>query len=177
VAATLVSPKVIAQLFELTERRVRELAAEGVIPKPHRGQYDLIGCVRGYIRFLKSRALVDASGGGDLRHERTRLVKARADEAELNLGVRRRELVEIAFAVDLLRDVIGACRARLLAYPTKIAPLVKECESVPAIYTLLEREMHEALDELAGLDLDALGGERGDRALAPAAGAHHEPMG
>lgn len=46
----------IAKLFNLTERRVQQLAKEGVIPKPEKGKYDLIGCVRGYIAYLQERA-------------------------------------------------------------------------------------------------------------------------
>ena len=35
----------IAKLFNLTERRVQQLASEGVIPKPERGKYDLVASV------------------------------------------------------------------------------------------------------------------------------------
>ena len=38
---------VIAKLLDLSERRVQQLSREGVIPKAERGQYDLIGSVRG----------------------------------------------------------------------------------------------------------------------------------
>jgi len=40
---------VIAKLLDLSERRVQQLSREGVIPKAERGQYDLIGSVRGYV--------------------------------------------------------------------------------------------------------------------------------
>lgn len=41
---------VISRLLDLSERRVQQLSREGVIPKANRGQYDLIGSVRGYVR-------------------------------------------------------------------------------------------------------------------------------
>ena len=44
---------VIAKLLDLSERRVQQLSREGVIPKAERGQYDLIGSVRGYVRYLR----------------------------------------------------------------------------------------------------------------------------
>ena len=46
---------VIAKLLDLSERRVQQLSREGVIPKATRGQYDLVGSVRGYVRYLRSR--------------------------------------------------------------------------------------------------------------------------
>ena len=39
----------IAKLFGLSERRIQQLAQEGIIPKPDKNQYELIGCVRAYI--------------------------------------------------------------------------------------------------------------------------------
>jgi hypothetical protein len=46
---------VIARLLDLTERRVQQLARDGIIPAsartgPERGRYDLVGTVRGYAR-------------------------------------------------------------------------------------------------------------------------------
>ena len=46
---------VIARLLDLSERRVQQLSRKGVIPKAERGQYDLIGSVRGYVRYPPSR--------------------------------------------------------------------------------------------------------------------------
>ena len=49
---------VIARLLDLSERRVQQLSREGVIPKAERGQYDLIGSVRGYVRYLRDTSEV-----------------------------------------------------------------------------------------------------------------------
>ena len=48
---------VIARLLDLSERRVQQLSREGVIPKAERGQYDLVGSVRGYVRYLRDQVL------------------------------------------------------------------------------------------------------------------------
>jgi len=44
---------VIARLLDLSERRIQQLSREGVIPKAERGQYDLVGAVRGYVAYLR----------------------------------------------------------------------------------------------------------------------------
>jgi hypothetical protein len=47
---------VIARLLDLSERRVQQLSRDGVIPKAERGQYDLVGAVRGYVVYGRPRA-------------------------------------------------------------------------------------------------------------------------
>jgi hypothetical protein len=55
-AVNLQSIAVIAKLLDLSERRIQQLGREGVIPKPERGQYDLVGAVRGYVNYLREQA-------------------------------------------------------------------------------------------------------------------------
>ena len=38
---------VIARFLNLTERRVQQLARDGIIPKAEKGKYDLVRCVAG----------------------------------------------------------------------------------------------------------------------------------
>lgn len=51
-----VSAPELAALFNLTDRRIRQLAAAGVIPKAGHGKYLLAEAVKGYVQFLQSRA-------------------------------------------------------------------------------------------------------------------------
>ena len=74
---------VIAKLLDLSERRVQQLSREGVIPKATRGQYDLIGSVRGYVRYLRDQAVSAQAGAPDYAVERARFIRARADLAEM----------------------------------------------------------------------------------------------
>jgi len=74
---------VIAKLLDLSERRVQQLSREGVIPKATRGQYDLIGSVRGYVRYLRDQAAKAQAGAPDYAAERARFIRARADLAEM----------------------------------------------------------------------------------------------
>ena len=80
--ATSFNIQAIAKLLKLSERRIQQLAKEGVIPKAERGKYDLIGSVQGYIDFLKAKA------GGDFTAEevlknKNKLLKAKAEIAEI----------------------------------------------------------------------------------------------
>ncbi len=73
----------IAKIFGLTERRVQQLASDGIIPKADRGRYHFIEAVRGYIKFLQDRAFGKSENLADSHTERTRLIGAKANLAEL----------------------------------------------------------------------------------------------
>lgn len=44
----------IADLLDITPRRLQQLAKDGFIPKNRRGKYPLVGSVQGYIRYLRA---------------------------------------------------------------------------------------------------------------------------
>ena len=46
----------IAQILDLTPRRVQQFANEGYIPRASRGRYHLLPAVQGYIRYLRAGA-------------------------------------------------------------------------------------------------------------------------
>src|SRR6516162_6213177 len=78
---------ILAQMFECSTRYVCALAQTRIIPpQVAPGQYDLAGCVRGYLAYLKRRRETSA-----LAAERIRLVVAQADHAQVRLDRLRRE--------------------------------------------------------------------------------------
>lgn len=140
---------VIARLLDLSERRVQQLSREGVIPKAERGAYDLVGAVRGYVRYLRDLVQKAQGGASDLPTERTRLVKAKADLAELDALQRRGELVPAAETALAWAAVTARLRTRLTALPDKLAPLVHDAPTPAAVRALLRAAIHEALADLA----------------------------
>ena len=78
----------IADMLGITDRHLRRLANEGILPKETRGRYPMKGCVQGYIKYLQAlRISTDERSG-----EATRLSKVRADTYELELAEKRGEL-------------------------------------------------------------------------------------
>jgi len=84
---------VIAKLLDLSERRVQQLSREGIIPKATRGQYDLVGSVRGYVQYLRDQAVSAQAGAPDYAAERARYLRARADLVEMEAAQRRGALI------------------------------------------------------------------------------------
>jgi hypothetical protein len=103
---------VIARLFNVSDRHVRRLAAEGIIPKAARNQYPLAGAVRGYITYLQG--LVDGIGSND--PDRLPPFQRRAhyqsELEKLKLEQERGELIprmEVEQQYALLLKIVAEC--------------------------------------------------------------------
>lgn len=115
----------IAKLFNLTERRVQQLAKDGIIPKDERGKYDLVGAVRGYIKYLQERALGRGDGayndGVDIKLERKRLISAQANKTESENLKLRGELVSFELVKDVLNEAAVCYGRGVDALPGRLA--------------------------------------------------------
>jgi len=151
---------VIARLLDLTERRVQQLARDGIIPAsartgPERGRYDLVG----YVRYLRELATRSQTGAADFGVERARLIKAKADLAEMDAAVRRGDLLPAAQVEEAWIAVLARLRARLLVLPDRLAPLVHEESTIAGTRAQIRDAITEALAELASLPAIAVGAE------------------
>lgn len=123
----------IAKLFNLTERRVQQLAKDGIIPKAERGKYDLVGCVRGYIKYLQDLAFGREVASFDTHKESARLKKAQADHKQFQVEIIKGEWIpreevqdlfnEVAVIYGSSLDAIGGRQANELAAITNPAEI------------------------------------------------------
>lgn len=140
---------VIARLLDLSERRVQQLSREGVVPKAKRGQYDLIGSVRGYVRYLRDQAQKAQAGAPDYAAERARFIRARADLAEMEAEEKRHALIAAEQIEAAWIAVLALLRTRMLALPDRLAPLAFDQPTVGDTRTLIRTAIREVLDDLA----------------------------
>ncbi|MGO4917348.1 terminase small subunit, Nu1 [Pseudogemmobacter sp. W21_MBD1_M6] len=145
---------VIAKLLDLSERRVQQLSREGVIPKAERGQYNLIGAVRGYVRYLRDQALKAQAGAPDYAAERARFIRARADLAEMEAEEKRRSLIAADQIEAAWIAVLALLRTRLLALPDRLAPQAFDQSTVGDTRNLIRAAIREVLDDLAQPDIE-----------------------
>jgi len=179
---TLYPVTTIAKLFGISERRVQQLAQDKVIPKAVRGQYELVGSVRGFIHYLQQRAFGKGVAPQDTHLERARLLKAQADMAEIDLAERTGSLVTVDRVEADWMDMVSACRAKMLSIPTKTAYQIAHLENPQEIEKFLKRIINEALAEMATYETtndedlsDSL--EEGNADLDAAAPTDGKPVG
>lgn len=110
--------------------------------------------------WLQNRAVINTVGEMadiDLNAAERRKKTAEASIAEIKLRKLQGELVEYSEVEKAGVDSYTACRARLLAIPTKLAPRIILCEKPDEAKVLLEEEIHQAMEELGhyeGIDDD-----------------------
>jgi phage terminase Nu1 subunit (DNA packaging protein) len=113
----------LGALLDISGRRVRELAAEGVFPRAG-GRYAVLPCVHAYIADLRTRERSKPSpdpqviaAALDGRQQRARLAKLQADRVELEIQRERGQLVDAEAIKVAYVTLLTQVRNRLLAVP------------------------------------------------------------
>ncbi len=120
-----------AWLIGITPRALRDMDA----PRAEDGTYN-------------ARTLIEWRYRKDFTSQRERLHSAQAEKAELDLAVRRGELLEVGEVVRTWSDHIARARLRLRSIPHRVAAQIPVKKSAPEIARLLLDEIDEALSEL-----------------------------
>lgn len=146
-----VAADVLANCLGITPRRVQLLAKQGAVVKLRRGVYDLEKSVQSYITY-KLESLEEGQEQKSLdeiraNHERWKMRKTQLAVQLLEGKLHRAEDVERVWSQSA-----AAVRSRLLGIPVKAAPQVAGMEDAGEIQQVLQREVAEALNEIAGYD-------------------------
>lgn len=141
----------LARCLGITTRWVQRLARDQVLVKVKRGVYDLERSVQGYIEYkLESMEQGQEEKSLDeIRavHEAWKMRKTQIAVRLMEGKVHRAEDVE-----RLWTQCAAAVRSRLLGIPVKAAPQVAGMEAAGEVQKILQREVVEALNEIAAYD-------------------------
>lgn len=145
-----ISGEKLSELTGLTDRRHRQLADEGWIPKPDRGEYRFGATIRGILKFYRE---ANDRAKGDLASEKLAKLRTERMIAELKLEQQRGELIDI--------DEMGEWVSRTAARWEQLLKLKLEIELPPKLVgkdiVAIRRELKRLHDEIreicnAGLD-------------------------
>lgn len=168
----LYSKKVIADLLNLSERRIEQLVAKRILPKAARGKFDLYSTVKAYCMYLQQKL----SGGDeviDVSEYKDRLLRATALEAEekakLREMARREREGELMERDEITAQWAARCvelKAALLAIPVQVGfrfpdPDIRsdvEEEVEKAIYEILKTYSRDGIGGKSELDAGGAGG-------------------
>lgn len=148
---TVVNTKTIAKMFNMTERNVRYLVEEGVISRVTHGRYDLIDTVSRYITFLKMSfdGMDESKVMESLEYEKWLHEKAKREKAEIELAHIKKEMHKADEVEKVQNHMVMAFRSKMLSLPSKVALQLANKDDPKLIEAILERDIHEALSELA----------------------------
>ncbi|MEG0371241.1 MAG: hypothetical protein RR645_03000 [Clostridium sp.] len=145
----------LANLFGITDRRVRQLAEEGVIVRVKKGRYDLVESIKGYIVFIKTNQdIKDSKSDADLDYDREKAMHERVkrEMAELNLAEMKGQVHYADDVQKVMNDMLSNFRSKILSMAAKLSPILVARSDVSQIQAMINKEAHEVLEELSEYD-------------------------
>ncbi len=143
--------KVAQQIFGITPRRYRQMAADEIVPPVKKGLIDFPVAVKQYVIYLKK--LAEGHGSLSLTDERVRLTRLNADLKEQQLRREKGLLLDVSTAMKLWGIIIQKIRTKLLAFGVKLPSLLIGLKSQSKIKTKIDDIVREVLNELTSPDL------------------------
>ena len=141
---------VVAQWLDISDRRVRQLRQKGVLAEVRPGLYNLKDCVHRYIEYLKKDG--SAEEAVDYNAERAKLARAKREKEELELDLKRREVLQAADVEKVMAEMLLRFRQKIRNIPVKQSPALAVETDQMEIFLALKRATDEALEELADFD-------------------------
>jgi phage terminase Nu1 subunit (DNA packaging protein) len=139
----------IQLILGVSKSEVKRLVDESIIKKDLRGTYDLLHSIKGYIGYLQVRSGGTKGVSADYHEERSRLTKAQADKAEFEAALMAGRLVDVEQLTQAWEGMLSSMRAKLLAIPSKVAPIIADEDEPGVVQNIIDDYMREALEELA----------------------------
>lgn len=151
-----VSSTVLANLFGVSTRRIRQFENEGIIKKVARGKYSLQENIKSYITYiqatsnLKNDEKTDEEVNYDVEH--ALLEKRKREKIELELAEMRGEMHKSEDVERVMNDMLSNFRSKLLALPSRLAPQLVTLTTISDFQDILQREVLDILHELSNYD-------------------------
>ncbi len=153
----------IAEIFEMDERRVQQLAKEGVIPAVSKRPYkfDLIPTVKAYIKHLREKVNGKEAKTADAEKAVTDKMRAEADLKQSKAKIAEMQLKELEGKMHrsedveaMTNDLVYTVRSMIMALPGRLAMDIVQATSAAEASALIRFECHKILNELAGYKYD-----------------------
>ena len=138
------------------DRKTITRALRGMAPDGKSGRWDA---------WHMTTVLAAMAGGAgeafDLTAERARFAAAQADDREMKNALARRDQITVGEFHLMMTSAFARVRAKLLALPSKMAPLVVGAKDAAEAQAMLKDTVHAALDELAATTVTGVSADAG----------------
>jgi hypothetical protein len=146
-----VSVAVVAEVLNLTRRRISQLVAEQVLPAPLNHKYDALRCAQRYIAYQRKNA--DQQGGdsstADLKKSRADLLRSQKRNADLAYQQKIGQLIEIEDLQEVVNAGTAVFTGQRRSMGSRLAGQLAGMSDPTAILKLLNRENDRILLELS----------------------------
>lgn len=150
-----VSAAVLGDMFGVSDRRIRQMAEEGIVARAAKGRYKLVDSIKNYLLTMKLAAEgvgIDlADGEINLEEEKGLHERVKRHISELKLQIMKGGLHKAEDVEIVMTDMLVAFKTRMMNIPSKVAPILENRDAA-FIKDRLTSEVIEALNELKDYD-------------------------
>lgn len=157
------SSAIIGKLFDLSDRRVQQLAKEGILPtastRPYK--FDLLPTVKAYIKYLSDKANGKEVKNADTVQAEADKLRAEADLKQSKAKIAEMQLKELEGKMHrsedveaVMNDLVYTVRSMIMALPGRLAMDVVQADTANEASAIIRAECHKILNELAGYQYD-----------------------
>ena len=158
------SSAIIGKLFDLSDRRVQQLAKEGILPtvatRPYY-KFDLLPTVKAYIKYLSEKAYGKKAKTTDNIQAESDKLRAEADLKQSKAKIAELQLKELQGNMHrsedveaMTNDLVYTVRSMIMALPGRLAMDIVQVESASEASAMIRTECYKILNELAGYKYD-----------------------
>jgi phage terminase Nu1 subunit (DNA packaging protein) len=145
----MLSFRVLSNLLGIPESTLANWSNRGLLPQSD----DALEIAKWIINYYKQKSETKTRNeGSDLTSAKTRLATVQADKIELDNQVRAGKLLEVEQVSKFWEKYVLACKKKLLAIPTKLAPEASHLSDPVELHDRLQELIYEALRELRSLN-------------------------
>lgn len=152
---------VIAKLFGVTTRRIRQLTEDGIIKAEKvKGvnKYDLLPTIQAYIRYLSDKANGREQKNNEASEAKERaeadLKTSKAAIAKLQLDELKGRMHRSEDVAAMTSDLVYAIRGMIIALPGRLALDVANNNNAPECSEIIRKECYLILEELSHYEYD-----------------------
>lgn len=153
--ALTVSAGVLGDIFGVSDRRIRQMAEEGIITRAAKGRYNLVDSLKNYILSLKLTAegVTSESPDGelDITEEKALHERVKRHISELKYQTMKGELHKAEDVERVMSDMLVTFKTSVLNIPSKVAPVLEDRDA-GYIKERLTAEVIEVLNILKDYD-------------------------
>lgn len=147
-----------AELLRVSDRRIRQLAEEGIIDREENDKFDARKITEQYYRFKFEGDVNKEFEKTKSKHEDIKLKLSEIKLQKLNKNLLPADQVEAS-----VTNMIVIFRNKVLGVPSKLAPKLVGIKNLTQISTILESELVQCLHELSKTDIQLIVPEDDDK--------------
>ena len=142
--AGVVSTEMASKLLMISAARLGQIEKMEYVKKVGRNRWNLVNLVQGYINFLRDEDRRSSKSAGA-----SRIQSIRADQLEMDVAAKRRELVPIEDVRLILDSAAGLMRSEMMAVPARFTRDVGERKRLDGLMAAAMNKVADGMDEKA----------------------------